>query len=182
VVITLFSEKKTNENLKIQALSLSTENDPEAEHLLLDLWPVLKGDTLLARMMEIELFERSHFNDISAYLNTNYFDGYWGNFNINIYLCRQGQLLKVGQGENNFEDCYAFFDERIAKDGHLLTGTDFYFIDNQGARPYYIGRLFFNNPANISNGLFIELYGDINVFQRGIPNCCWIKDSMVTPT
>jgi len=167
VMITVYSEKKTTENLKIQALSFSTENDPEAEHLLLDMWPVLRGDTLLAGMMDVGQFERSDFNAISAYLNSTYFNGYWGNFNINIYLCRQGQLLKVGPGENNFQDCYSFFEERIAKHGQLLTGTDFYFIDNQGARPYYIGRLFYNSSLNNTNGLFIELYGDINVFQPG---------------
>ena len=166
-MITVYSEKKTNENLKIQALSFSTENDPEAEHLILDMWPVLSGDTLLASMMDVELFERTDFNTISTYLNSNYFNGYWGNFNINIYLCRQGQLLRVGPGENNFQDCYTFFDERIVKHGQPLTGTDFYFIDNQGARPYYIGRLFFNTSLNHTNGLFIELYGDINVFQPG---------------
>ena len=167
IMITVYSEKKTNENLKIQALSFSTENDPEAEHLLLDMWPVLRSDTLLAGMMNVELFERSDFNTISAYLNSTYFNGYWGNFNINIYLCRQTQLLKVGPGENNFQDCYSFFEERIVKNGQLLTGTDFYFIDNQGARPYYIGRLFFNTSPGNTTGLFIELYGDINVFQPG---------------
>ena len=167
VIITAFSEKKIIENLKIHALSLSTENDPEAEHLLLDMWPVLLNDTILADMMEVELFERRDFNMISGYLNENYFDGYWGNFHVNIYLCRQGQLIRVGPGADNFQDCYSFFEDRIVKNGHPLTGTEFYFIDNQGARPYYIGRLFFKTPSNHGNGLFIELYGDINVFQPG---------------
>ncbi len=40
--ITILSERKTTENLKIQAVSFSTENDPEAEHLLLDTWPVIE--------------------------------------------------------------------------------------------------------------------------------------------
>lgn len=167
VIITAFSEKKTDENLKVHALTLSTENDPEAEHLLLDMWPLLKSDTLLADMMAVELFERSDFNRISGYLNVNYFDGYWGNFNVNIYLCRQGQLLRVGPEESDFQDCYTFFDERIGKYGYQLTGTEFYFIDNQGPRPYYLGRLFYNTTGNNTNGLFIELYGDINVFQPG---------------
>ena len=167
IIITAFSEKKTNEILKVHALSLSTENDPEAEHLLLDMWPVLQRDSALADMMDVELFERSDFNTISGYLNNNYFNGYWGNFNVNIYLCRQGQLIRVGGGENNFQDCYKFFEERIDKYGYPITGTQFYFIDNQGARPYYIGRLFFRASSETTNGLFIELYGDINVFQPG---------------
>ncbi len=45
--ITVLSEKKITENIKIQAVSFSTENDPEAEHLLLDLCPVLEKDTSL---------------------------------------------------------------------------------------------------------------------------------------
>lgn len=167
VIITVYSERKTNENLKIKALSFSTENDPAAEHLLLDMWPVIKRDTILAGMMNVEQFDRPDFNAISNYLNEKYFNGYWGNFNINIYLCTEGQLIRIGQEENIFKDCYGFFDERIKKQGHQLTGTDFYFIENQGARPYYIGRLFFNNPVSSTNGLFIELYGDINVFQPG---------------
>ena len=50
--ITILSEEKTTENLKIQAVSFSTENDPEAEHLLLDLWPVIEKDTILDRYDE----------------------------------------------------------------------------------------------------------------------------------
>jgi hypothetical protein len=42
VVLTVLSETKTNENMKVQALSVSTENDPEAEHLLLDMWLLSK--------------------------------------------------------------------------------------------------------------------------------------------
>ncbi len=56
--ITILSEKKTTENLKVQAVSLSTENDPDAEHLFLDLWPVISTDTLLKSMMKTDYFER----------------------------------------------------------------------------------------------------------------------------
>ena len=52
-------------------------------------------------------------------------------------------------------------------DGHKLTGTDFYFIDNQGGRSSYIGRIFYKTRDTNTNGLFIELYSDINVFQPG---------------
>jgi two-component system nitrogen regulation sensor histidine kinase NtrY len=40
-IVTVLSEKKVTERLKIQAVAFSTENDPEAERLLLDLWPIL---------------------------------------------------------------------------------------------------------------------------------------------
>jgi two-component system nitrogen regulation sensor histidine kinase NtrY len=167
-VITVLSEDKVTEKLKIQAVTFSTENDPEAERLLLDLWPVLSNDSTLAGMMKADYFEKSDFDRISVYLQEKYFTGYWRNFSFNPpVLCRNDQSLRIGQGNEVIENCFTFFDDRIKRDGHQLTGTGFYFIDNQGGRSYYIGRLFFNTGKESSNGLFIELYSDINVFQAG---------------
>ncbi len=164
--ITILSDKKTTENLKIQAVSFSTEIDPEAEHLLLDSWPAISGDTALKRLMESENFER-YFDKISGYLRETYFNGYWGNFNFNIVLCRNDDPLQIGSGNEFSENCFKFFDNRIRRNGHKLTGTDFYFIDNQGGRSYYLGKLYYRSKNNHSNGLFIELYSDVNVFEPG---------------
>jgi two-component system nitrogen regulation sensor histidine kinase NtrY len=166
-LITVLSEEKITENLKIQAVSFSTENDPEAEHLLLDLWPVLTNDTTLASMMDVDYFNKIDFDRISGYLQEKYFTGYWRNFNFSIVPCRNDESIRVGPGDEINENCFGFFEERIRRDGHKLTGTDFYFIDNQGGRSYYIGRLFFKTDRKITNGLFIDLYSDVNVFQAG---------------
>jgi two-component system, NtrC family, nitrogen regulation sensor histidine kinase NtrY len=165
--ITILSDEKTTDNLKIKAVSLSTENDPDAEHLFLDLWPVISKDTLLKAMMQPDYFDKDDVDKISRYLQENYFSGYWNNFNFNIVLCRDDESLRVGPGNEIYENCFTFFDERIRRDGHKLTGTEFYFIDNQGGRSYYLGRLFYNTGGTNRNGLFIELYSDINVFQPG---------------
>lgn len=167
--ITILSEEKTTENIKIQAVSFSTENDPDAEHLLLDLWPVISNDTTLRNMMKSESFNKNSedVDNISTYLHETYFNGYWGNFNFSIVLSRNDEPLRVGPGNEIFENCFKYFDDRIKRDGHKLTGSDFYFIDNQGGRSYYLGRLFFKAAKNFTNGLFIELYSDVNVFQPG---------------
>jgi two-component system, NtrC family, nitrogen regulation sensor histidine kinase NtrY len=165
--INLLSEAKTTENLKIKAVSLSAENDPDAENLFLDLWPVISKDTLLKAMMQPDYFDKEDVERISRYLQESYFNGFWSNFNFNIVLCRDDESLRVGPGNEVYENCFTFFDERIRRDGHKLTGTEFYFIDNQGGRSYYIGRLYYTTGATNRNGLFIELYSDINVFQPG---------------
>lgn len=165
--IIVLSEKKTTENIKIQALSLSTENDPVAEHLLLDLWPVIEADTLLVNMMNVDLFEKSDFESLSTYLLDSYFGGYWGNFKFNIIPCGNKESLRVGTENEIVENCFDFFEERIKRNGHQLTGTQFYFLENQGGRSYYLGRMFFKRNNNITNGLFIELYSDVNIFQPG---------------
>jgi len=163
-LITIQSQKKITENLKIQAVSLSTENDPEAEHLLLDLWPEISNDSSLTAMMSAEYFD---FDSISNYLEETYFKGYWRNYNYGIVLCHSNESLRIGNDNEVFENCFSFFEERISRDGHTLTGTGFYSIDNQGGRAYYIGRLFYKMKDDITNGLFIELYSNINMLQPG---------------
>ena len=89
------------------------------------------------------------------------------NYNFNIVLCSNDESLRVGPVNEVFENCFSFFDEKIKHDGHKLTGTEFYFIDNQGGRSYYLGRVYYKTGGMSTNGLFIELYSDVNVFQPG---------------
>ena len=166
-LITIFSEKKINENLKIQAVTFSTENDPQAEHLLLDLWPEIFKDSTLAGMMKLDSFDKIDFEIINDYLLDTYFTGYWRNFNYSIVLCRNDETIEIGSPNAKSENCFSFFEQRIRRDGQRLTGTEFYFLDNQGGRAYYVGRILFNTGRKVVNGLFIELYSDVNVFQPG---------------
>lgn len=166
-VISFNSERKRNEMLKIQAVALSTENDPEAEQLLLDLWPGLNADTTLAGMMDVEFFTTTEYEAISAYLLKKYFTGYWRNFNLNIVLCRIDDPINVGENRRASQKCFDFFEERINQNGQRLTGTGFYFLENQGGRSFYTGKVVFRNKSGVSNGVFIELFSDVNVFQPG---------------
>src|ERR1035437_611979 len=165
--ITILSDAKTTENLKIQAISFSIENDPEAEHLLLDLWPIMEKDTTLSNMMRVNYFNKDKYEEIRNYLQDNYFTGFWKNYLLIITTCHSDQPLQIGSGNQKSQNCFGFFDERIKRDGHRLTGTNFYFLDNQGGRSYYLGRCYYHSGKNKTNGLFIELYSDVNVFQPG---------------
>lgn len=169
VMITFLSEKKTTEKIKIQALIYSTENDPEAEHLLLDIWDDITADTVLKSMMEVSYFEKSDFDAISDYLHRGYFNGYWANYNLNIVLCRDDDSLRVDSKPVEYEECFGFFSNRILNDGQRITGTDFYFIENRQGRTNYLGSLYYDGGDDVINGLFIDLYSDIDVFQPGYP-------------
>lgn len=164
--ITVLSEKKAIDNIKVMAVSYSGENDPEAEYQLLDMWPQLVSDTVLTSMMNTE-FPVADVNSIKEYLNEKYFKGYWGNYNFDIVVCRNDSPLWI-ESDNRFaENCFKFFEDRIRKDGQRLTGTGFYFIDNQGGRSYYIGQMTYEKGSGLSNRLFIELYADIDAFHAG---------------
>jgi two-component system nitrogen regulation sensor histidine kinase NtrY len=167
LLITYFSAKKTEENIKIQLVTYSTENDPMAEHLLLDMWPVISNDSALRSLMGVAVFEKDDVDNISDYLHEKYFNGYWGNFNLNIVPCSQNDSLSVGGQNKIFEDCYSFFGRKILASGHQLTGTGFYFIDSKQGRSSYLGRIYYEYENGRNNGLFIDLYSDIKVFQPG---------------
>ncbi len=163
--VTTLSEDKITENLKTQAVALSTEHDPAAEHHLLDLWPVIANDTLLSSLMKADLFDRDNYEKIYDYLQNSYFSGFRRDYHFSLVLCQNNQPLVTGK--EKYQDCFNFFDERIKRDGRRLTGTNFYFIDNQGGRSDYLGRLFYDTGKNKTNGLFIEIYNDVNIFQPG---------------
>jgi signal transduction histidine kinase len=165
--IIILSEKKNTGNIKVLAVSYSSENDPEAEQLLLDLWPEISTDTTLKSMLSVELSGQSDVDNISNYLHDTYFNGYWGNFNLSVVTCRNDSPLWIASEENLAYNCFDFFNEKIRKDGHRLTGTGFYFLDNQAGRSYYTGRLFYKLRNNMTNGLFIELYSNVDAFQAG---------------
>ena len=60
-----------------------------------------------------------------------------------------------------------FFNDKIMRSGHKITGTEFYFIDNKIGRSNYLGRFFFDNRNGNTNGLYIDLLNDINLFKPG---------------
>jgi two-component system, NtrC family, nitrogen regulation sensor histidine kinase NtrY len=164
-ILTL-SEVKETENLKVLAVSYTNENDPVAEHLLLDIWPLLSNDNELAGLMKTGLYEKEA---IASYLQEKYFYGYWGNYDFNIVLCRNVDPLQLESDNLLISNCFKFFDDRIKKDGREITGTNFYFLENQAGRSYYTGRLFVNAGNGIIYGLFIELYSYVNSYQSGYP-------------
>ena len=166
-IVTSNSERKTEEKINIQLLSYSTENDPTAEHLLLDMWPVIEADSVLAGIMNVEYFEKDDVEMIAEYMRGKYFQGYWGNFNISFIVCTGNDSLRIGETGEIYDDCFRFFNDRILRRGNRLTGSEFYYIDSRQGRANYLGRLFFNYGKGRINGLFIDIYSDINVFQPG---------------
>jgi two-component system, NtrC family, nitrogen regulation sensor histidine kinase NtrY len=160
------SGKKSTENKKIMAVSYSSEHDPEAENLLLDLWNGLSGDTVIRNILTREPLMYNDIANIENYLHERFFNGYWGNFNMSIVTCGNDMPLQFADG-TLADNCFDFFSERLRKFGHQITGTGFWFLDNQGGRSYYMGQLFYNLPNDRKNGLFIELYSDVDAFQAG---------------
>ncbi len=165
-VITL-SEEKSIVKKKVMAVNYSTEHDPEAEHLLINMWPALSSDSLLRDMACREFTTQDEIDSITYYLHNTYFSGYWGNYNISVVSCNNDSPLWIASEEKMLDNCFDFFSERIEKFGHLITGTGFYFLEGQGGRSYYLGQIFYSLGSNRTRGLFIELFSEVDSFQEG---------------
>jgi two-component system, NtrC family, nitrogen regulation sensor histidine kinase NtrY len=163
----VLSEKKNIENIKVLTVTYSSENDPEAEQLLINIWPAVSKDPTLKSMLNTELMTPEQNDKISLYLHDTYFGGYWGNFKLFIVTCDNTSPLNIGPENSMVPSCFDYFNERIKKFGHKLTGTDFYYLEDQGGRSCYVGRLFYTIPGNKTNGLFVELRSTAESFEAG---------------
>jgi two-component system nitrogen regulation sensor histidine kinase NtrY len=168
-LIIKYSVLKEEQNLKVMAISLASDNDMIAEDMLMDLWPELKNDTTLVQMMNKEQFSDADINNVYRYLEDKYFNGYWGNYDLNIVMCRDDSPLIIPSTGSSADNCFNFFNERLKNEGDTITGTGFWFMHNQGGRAYYFSRLIYKNSDSLTNGLFIELVSHIESYLEGYP-------------
>jgi len=95
-LILKYSDIKENRNMEVMAISLANDNDMVAEDMLIDMWPELENDTILARMMKHETISASDINSVYRYLEDAYFNGYWENYDLYIVICRSDSPLDLG--------------------------------------------------------------------------------------
>ncbi|MDZ7634215.1 MAG: ATP-binding protein [Bacteroidales bacterium] len=164
-----FSDIKENRNMKVMAISLANDNDMVAEGMLIDMWPKLENDTLLSEIISRERISPAETNRVFRYLEDNYFNGYWENYDLNIVICRSDSPLALASTGSSAESCFAWFDNRVKTEGDTITGTGFWFMNNQTGRAWYFSRIFYDISPEVTNGLFIELVSHIETYLSGYP-------------
>lgn len=168
-LILRYSDIKEDRNMEVMAISLANDNDMVAEGMLIDMWPDLQNDTILARMMKRERVTADDINTVYRYLEDAYFNGYWENYDLYIVICRSDSPLDLDAQGERADNCYAWFDERIKREGDPITGTGVWFMQNQTGRAWYFSRLLYQISPSLSNGLFIELVSHIETYLAGYP-------------
>ncbi|MBE0678130.1 MAG: HAMP domain-containing protein [Bacteroidales bacterium] len=164
-----YTDIREDSNMKVMAISLANDNDMVAEGMLMDMWPSLNSDTLLKRMISIESITATDINRVFRYLEDNYFNGYWENYDLNIVICRNDSPLALPSTGSSADNCFAWFDNRIRNEGDTITGTGFWFMHNQSGRAWYFSRIFYNVSPSVTNGLFIEVVSHIEAYLAGYP-------------
>ncbi len=168
-IIIKFSDHREDENMKVFAVSIANDNDLIAESLLLDLWPAMEADTTLRKMMSKEVFSKIDEINIQKYLEQHYFIGYWENYDVQPVVCFDDSQLQLPLQSTYAQNCFFFFDDKIRATGDPITGTGFWFINNNLGRAYYLTRLYYYVSPFLTTGLFIELISHIETYQAGYP-------------
>ncbi len=163
------SAVREERHMKVLAISLASDNDMVAEGMLMDMWPALSEDTLLAQLVRKMEITGEVTGAVYNYLEEGYFYGYWENYDINIVVCRNDSPLSLGEGGGKAENCFSWFDNRIRNEGDTITNTGCYFIHNNTGRAWYLARLLYDVAPGITNGLFIELVSHIETYLAGYP-------------
>jgi len=157
-----FSERKAKADMKIRAVNLSTEHDPVAELLFVDIDKRLNDDE---ELRSIILSDDMDPGLIYSLLQKKYFTGFWDKYDLQITPCKTNDSLYVLPPEDKKYHCYEYFNQNILKDALPVPNTNFYYLDNLNGRiSYFSSRLFEKDEDEIT--LFIEL--DTRLISEGL--------------
>ncbi len=168
-LILKYSDLKEDRNMKVMAISLANDNDMVAEGMLIDMWPALESDTVLASLVSREKITAADINSVYRYLEDGYFYGYWENYDLNIVICRSDSPLNIASTGSEAANCFEWFGNRIRNEGDTITQTGFYFMHNTTGRAWYLSELFYELSPGVRIGLFIELVSHIETYLAGYP-------------
>jgi hypothetical protein len=142
--------RERKENIqKLIAVNLASERDPAAEIFLSELDEKFSHDTL------IKPFLVPPYQYVENYFRNNYFTGFWRNYDLKVTVCCPVDSLLISDLNLRYP-CFEFFNELELKNGVLIPGSNFYFMDQLNGRISYIGQLEHGRLR-----IFIQLYSKI---------------------
>jgi two-component system, NtrC family, nitrogen regulation sensor histidine kinase NtrY len=157
---------KQTEEQKVIALRLSSERDPVAENLFLDMNDDLREDTVVKKVLNEKEFA---FNELTTYLRQKYFGGYFEKYDFQITVCQAQDSLRV-HPENVNVPCFEFFSKLVESKGEKLPATDFYYINYSNARISYFGQLQYNTMQKGIACIYVELDARPSLQELGYPD------------
>ncbi len=157
-----YTELKATANMKIMAVNLSSEHDPVAELLFVDISDKIRSDTELQTLLFAPYID---FKAIYTEIHRKYFSGYWDKYDLQITLCRPEDSVYISPPEDHWAHCYDFFYDVIMNNAMEVPNSEFYFINNLNGRiSYFTAISFYQGKKEIT--VFIEL--DSRLLSEGL--------------
>ena len=168
-LFTQYAKQKMSKNMRVMAENLANQHDPVAEYLLEDISNRIRKDQTFSNYM----FNRNiSYEEIFKYLKSNYFNGFWGKYSLNIIDCDPSTNVILDDSIPVKQmNCYSFYNELLSKGSMHLPRTDFYFLDSQNGQINYLGWLTYKRPGSkYEFTFFIELTSRLVAEELGFPD------------
>lgn len=148
---------------QVLLMKLAEERDPLVEYLFRDVQNEIRADDSLQYLLKNRWTEREVYQN---YLRTNYFNGYWDRYRINLTLCSDSDSILIG-GSNLNQNCFEYFQERIYREGDQISSINLFQLVNLAGRIDYIGEIKLGGDEDYR--LFLELSRDYFSEDLGYP-------------
>ena len=159
---------KERNKRRILVTNLESERDRIGELLLQRRGEQIASDEQITRWMIRHLENEQRILD---YLRTEYFDGFFNKYDIQISVCApDDELSVILDNRTEQHHCYTFFDNMLKDEGIPMANSKFYYLDNLNGRISYIGIIKYheNDPYRQST-LYISLDSKLTSGQLGYP-------------
>ena len=167
-LFTHYTKIKTMNNMQVMAENLASQHDPVAEYLLEDISQRLLRD----KTFEKYLFGNASDDEIFNYLQSHYFNGFWGKYKIRFQNCPPHTVLFLEEDSlSRWVNCADFYAEMLSGGSAMLPRTNFYYLDIQNGQINYLGILNYKRPG-MSTGLsfYLELSSRLVAEELGFPD------------
>lgn len=151
--ISTFEQQKERQARILETLNLSSEYNPTAESLLIELEKQIIHNAELKELYKDPLRNET---EILNYLEKKLLIGYWEQFYIQITICNENDDLTI-KPDNQTRNCYEFFEEMISQNGEIIMGSNFYSLNEYNGMVSYLGKLEINSQKGKTYRIFLRL-------------------------
>ncbi|MEF8845424.1 MAG: ATP-binding protein [Bacteroidales bacterium] len=169
------TEVKERNKRKVLVANLESERDRVGELLLQRRGEQVASDNRIAQWMRRHLDNERKIFD---YLRTEYFDGYFNKYDLQVSVCAPNdQLSVVLDNRTEQHHCYTFFDQMLDEDGISVGNSNFYYLDNLNGRISYIGIIKYHEGDQYQEStLYISLDSKLTSDHLGYPELLLTKE------
>jgi two-component system, NtrC family, nitrogen regulation sensor histidine kinase NtrY len=132
-----FNREKDLEKRKTLAIQLSSEQDPVAEFLFMEMEEALFNDNQLRNLVRVD---PGNTNAVYRYLLHHYFYDFWAKYDLQVTICHPEDPLLIIP--SNIEvACGWFFEDYIGSFGKPTISDKLTYLDNNTGRNSYITQI-----------------------------------------
>ena len=149
---------REHEKRKILATHLSDARDNLAEYYFNEASKSIKVDSTLSGILSHSKSDSS-LNEVTAYIKSKYFSGYWSKYVVQITVCQEDKKLNIKPG-NIITGCDEYFDGKIEQFMRPVSIPGLYFLRQSIDAMYYLGKINLDvggSGIDKQNTLFVEI-------------------------